>query len=456
MNPFWQLDAASRATAVVEVATGRTLTYAELGSFADTFAQRLPPPRRRAVVFVFCRNDLTSLAAYLGCLRAGHVAALLPAGAPVANLLETYAPDRLIAPAGAGPFPGYTALDEIIWQRATASGDIPVHDALALLLSTSGSTGSPKLVRLSSANLQANAAAIAGYLALTPAERAPTTLPLSYSYGLSVVNSHLAAGATLLLGDFPVVQQPTWQALAQHGATSFAGVPLLYHLLRRLRLDPRAHPALRTFTQAGGRLDPETKRWFLDQAEPAGVRFFSMYGQTEATARISFVPPNRLREKIDAIGWPIAGGELSVDRANGELIYRGPNVMLGYAESRADLADGDVQRGTLRTGDLGHADADGFFHIAGRLKRFLKLAGLRVSLDELERHLESKLGCVVACGGGDEALVVHAEAAVPAARVQSLLQQDFGLAPSLVTVRADALLTRLPSGKIDYAALVHG
>jgi long-chain acyl-CoA synthetase len=453
MSNFWELASESRHPAVVEVGSGQALTYDELARAADAQVNQLELREPRQLVFIFARNDLASLTAYLGCLRRGHVAALLPVGRPGEALLTSYLPDRLIAPPDAPSVPGYEPIAPGKWRRLGRSAGSPPHEDLALLLSTSGSTGSPKMVRLSRANLQANAVAIAGYLGLTPNERAPTTLPLSYSYGLSVVHSHLAAGATLLLGDFPVVQASTWQILAEHGATSFAGVPLVYQMLRRLRFEPRSVPTLRTFTQAGGRLDSETKAWFLERATSGGARFFVMYGQTEATARISFVPPERLPEKLDSIGRTIPGGELSVDPDGGELIYRGPNVMLGYASSREELALADTQRGVLRTGDLGRVDPDGFFYVEGRLKRFLKLAGLRISLDEIERHLERSLDCAVACGGQDESLVIQLEKAVTVTRVHAMLQQDFGLAPSLVQVRSGAPIARLATGKIDYAAL---
>ncbi len=450
--PFWQLDQPSDATAVIDARSGQAVSYGALRALADGCAQKWKLPRR-TLVFVFAQNDLDSLAAYLAGLRAGHPVALLSATAPTDSLLAAYAPERVV---GTGPFAGYTAIADRLWRRDEPRETPAPHAGLALLLSTSGSTGSPKMVRLSGVNLQANATAIGSYLGLAATERAPTTLPLSYSFGLSVVNSHLAVGATVVLGEFPVVQQDTWLQLARHGATSFAGVPLLYQIRRRMRYDPRTAPGVRTYTQAGGRLDAETKLWFLDQAEAAGARFFAMYGQTEATARISFVPPAQLRAKSDSIGRPIPGGELSVDPAGGELVFRGPGVMLGYAESPADLSLGDVQRGVLRTGDLGHVDANGFFYVTGRLKRFLKLAGLRVSLDELERRLEIAFACPVACGGQDEALRVQLEAAVPGAQVFALLREKFGIAPSLATVHPNARIARLPTGKIDYAALAHG
>jgi len=459
MNAFWQLTAPARATAVIEAASGRAISYGQLAGDADQVADSLGRSAGKGLVFLFCRNDYATLAAYLGCVRAGQAIALLPAGGVrhAEAWLEAYRPEWVLAPAGLGPFTGYSATAVPAglpaWRRLPVDPAGSLHADLALLLTTSGSTGSPKMVRLSSANLSANAAAIATYLGLTPAECAPTTLPLSYSYGLSVVHSHLAAGATLLLGEFPVVQRESWACLARHGATSFAGVPLLYQTLRRLRFDPRTQPALRTYTQAGGRLEGDTQRWFLDAA--ASARFFVMYGQTEATARISYVPPERLREKPDSIGRAIPGGELSLDPANGEILYRGPNVMLGYAQNRADLALGDTQHGQLRTGDLGAVDAEGFYAITGRLKRFLKIAGLRVGLDELERHLEVELDGPVACSGVDEALQVHTEATLPAARIHALLQEKFGLPPSLVGVHTGRPLARLATGKIDYAALIH-
>jgi acyl-coenzyme A synthetase/AMP-(fatty) acid ligase len=332
----------------------------------------------------------------------------------------------------------------------------------AVLLSTSGTTGSPKLIRLSYSNLQANAEAITQYLGITSDETPVTSLPLSYSYGLSVVNSHLLAGSNLLCTNASLMTKDFWEQFTKHRCSSFAGVPFSYAMLERLRFEQMT--LLRTITQAGGRLAPEKIRLFADIAKRKDFRFFVMYGQTEATARISYVPSERLCDKIGSIGIPIPGGHLALQQngqvitaphQEGELVYTGPNVMLGYAESRASLALGDEQQGTLYTGDLGHRDADGYFYVTGRLKRFVKIFGLRLNLDEVEKMLESALGRPVACVGTDDVLHVTVESPSDhdvqeaRTRVTSLYKLHY----SAVDVRRIESLPVTTSGKKDYHAI---
>jgi long-chain acyl-CoA synthetase len=268
------------------------------------------------------------------------------------------------------------------------------------------------------------------------------------------VNSHLAAGATLLLTDAGVVERPFWEFAAAERATSFAGVPFTYAALHRLRFDPGKYPALRTMTQAGGALNVSLQEQFARLAQSWGVRFFVMYGQTEATARISYVPPERLLQKLGSIGVAIPGGELTLDATSGEILYRGANVMLGYATSRDDLARGDELSGLLRTGDLGRRDVDGFFYVTGRLRRFIKLAGHRVNLDELEAGIAVALGEPVACHGLDDRLVVLVEDAEHSKDVQELLVTRFGVTPSAFRIVAGERIPRTDTGKIDYPAIL--
>ena len=236
---------------------------------------------------------------------------------------------------------------------------------------------------------------------------------MHYSYGLSVLNSHLVAGGSIVLTPHSFMRPEFWADVDGKRATSFAGVPYMYETLHRLRFDPARHPGLRTYTQAGGGLRRELIAHFHERTTKAGARLVVMYGQTEATARISYVPPERLGEKIGSIGIAIPGGRLHLEPLEhagdlaAELVYEGDNVMLGYAEQPRDLALGDVQRGVLRTGDLATVDADGFFTLAGRLKRFAKLFGRRVSLEDVERELESAFPVRAMAIDGGERLQVH-------------------------------------------------
>jgi acyl-coenzyme A synthetase/AMP-(fatty) acid ligase len=380
----------------------------------------------RELVLVRSAPDAASAIAELAALDAGHAVVLLEAGADPGPVIERYDPR-------------YVLTGDELEERDAAPA--LVHPDVSLLLSTSGSTGSPKLVRLTKANVLANAASIAEYLGLTPEERAIASLPLPYSYGHSVLTSHLLAGASIAFTPHSVIRPEFWEDVRRHAVTSFAGVPYAYAMLERIGMREMELPALRTMTQAGGRLDPDVALRFAARA-----RFFVMYGQTEATARIAYVPPERLGEKAGSIGIPIPGGALRVE--DGELVYEGPNVMLGYAESAADLARGDELGGVLPTGDLGHADDDGFFYVTGRLKRIAKVYGQRVNLDEVEAAVDGPAGAVA----GDDAIDVYAERGADARALAAL----FRLPPRAIRVHDVERLPVKDSGKIDYAALADG
>jgi long-chain acyl-CoA synthetase len=454
---FWSLDHPPKATAVVKE-NGCTLAYEELVRESDAMAEAYQAHARKTLGFILCRNTAECLAAYLGTLRSGQAACLLDSELQAElldHLLEIYEPDWLFTPVEKA-VPGYIKTSSIrgfLYRRNAAPCELPLAPDLALLLSTSGSTGSPKLVRLTLQNLNANAQAIVAYLGITQEDRGLTSLPMSYSYGLSLVNSHLLAGAPLLLTNGGFLQRDYWDFVATHHPTSLAGVPYHYEVMLRMRMLERDLPGLRTLTQAGGRLSSDRVSQLDELSFRRGWRFFAMYGQTEATARIAYVPPERLRDKVGSIGIAIPGGKLSLDDQTGELLYEGPNVMLGYAQTRSDLAKGDELQGQLRTGDLARRDEEGYYYITGRLKRFLKVYGKRFSLDEME-ELISRHGCSpVACFGTDDHIRVAIERAENEGIVVEILQNLLQIHPSAFRVEKLGTLPRFPNSKVDYQSL---
>jgi acyl-CoA synthetase (AMP-forming)/AMP-acid ligase II len=354
---------------VPAIVSGDTcLTYAELARLVGERAAVLGSNRR--LVLLECRNDVETVVTYLAALQGRHPVLLAGQDCLRDALVGSYRPE-VVARGSEIDFLGHAGRD--------------LHPDLALLLSTSGSTGSPKLVRLSRENVRSNAESIATYLGLTSDDRAATTLPMHYCYGLSVVNSHLVVGASLLLTEASVIEEQFWQEFTQAGSTSFAGVPHVFDLLDSSGFADRELPTLRTVTQAGGRLDPDTVRRYAQLGRDRGFDLVVMYGQTEATARMAYLPPHLAVERPESIGIPIPGGTLRIDGEHevGELVYSGENVMLGYAHGLEDLALGRTVH-ELRTGDLARQHEDGLFELVGRISRFAKLLGVRVDLDRVE------------------------------------------------------------------------
>lgn len=412
------------------------VTYAQLADRVAEFSARLGPVRR--LVALTAGNDIDSLVAYLGALDAG--CAVLLTGELSGELAATYDPDVVID------------RGRILAERADPAHEL--HPELALLLSTSGSTGSPKLVRLSTANLLANADSIARYLEIGPHDRAATTLPLYYCYGLSVVHSHLLRGASLLLTDRSVLDPGFWDEFRAHRATSFAAVPYTVELLDRIGFAAMSLPDLRYVTQAGGKLEPARVRAYARLGAAAGWRFFVMYGQTEATARMAYLPPELAAEHPECIGIPVPGGHFTLepvdDGAAEELVYHGPNVMLGYATRPAELALGRTVT-ALRTGDLARRTPDGLYQVTGRRSRFAKLFGLRIDLGRIESELAAA-GVGAACTD-DGARLIAAVTDTGRGDPAALIARAAGLPRAAVAVTVVGELPRLANGKIDYPAI---
>lgn len=436
---------------LVVAATGETLGGATLTSTVDKLAERLAA---LPTGLLLARMPVTvpAVLRYLAALRAGRAVALVDPGQPLDTLVERFRPAAVLgADPLAAPSPGYT-VTTLAWVRTDPDG-VPPHPDLAVLLPTSGSTGNPRLVRLSAAAITANATAIADVLGIGPIDVAPTSLPLHYSYGLSVLNSHLLRGATVVVEDAGLLAGSFWRAVADHGVTSLAGVPHHYRMLRRIGFDPARHPSLRTLTQAGGPLPADLTVQFHRAMTAVGGRMFVMYGQTEAAPRMATLPSERLPEKLGSVGPALPGGRFTI-RDTGEILYHGPNVMMGYATDADDLAGGDDCHGVLATGDLGHLDADGFLHVTGRLARIGKVFGHRVSLDDLE-HLAGAAGRAVAAVAGDDRIALYVEGADAETRAAAArgLAARLRVHVSGFDVHGIDSLPLLANGKVDYRAL---
>lgn len=403
---------------------------------------------QKSMVLILCENNQLTLQTYISAMNSGHALMLLAADINdelLASIIDQYKPYWIV---GLNSYGGYEVGEHYLVRQSLEQVDI--HEDLALLLSTSGTTGSQKFVRLSYESLRSNAESIIEYLEIDEHERAVMNLPLSYSYGMSIVNSHLLAGATVLLTEDSVMEKSFWTFVQEQKATSIAGVPFTYQMLQRIGLTKMDLPHLKTLTQAGGRLNEKLVRHFGEWALANDKRFYVMYGQTEASPRMSYIPYDKVLEKAGTIGIAVPGGELSI--VEDELVYKGPNVMMGYAECLADLAKGDEMGGVLHTGDTATIDEDGYFTITGRMKRFIKLFGLRINLDDVEKKLESKFHISLACTGSDDKLIVAIEQEEYVDAVKAEIETLYHLHKTAYKLKV-LPIPHLANGKTDYMKL---
>lgn len=417
MNSFKKFEEFGNRTAVY---AEREYSYSEMLEIADAICGEVG---ERTLVFCLCSNNKESLFGYVGFIRGGVVPVLLDASIHIdrlRRLINLYKPtyiwassenqDLLKVMDSSFVFGDYTLF------RCPTFFQHDLDEHLALLLTTSGSTGSPKFVRLSYENIFKNAESIVKYLDINAEDKPITTLPMNYSYGLSIINSHFICGATIVVTDASIMKKEFWDLFREQRVTTFGGVPFVYEMLNRLKFEEINLTSLKKLTQAGGKLSPILSYKFAKVCNQKGIQFFTMYGQTEATARMTYLPCEKNLDKVGSIGIAIPDGELILQDDNGnkitepdvigELIYKGANVSLGYAESLVDLSKKDENNGILRTGDMAYFDQDGYFYIAGRIKRMIKIYGNRISLDEVEGLLnEHGHDCI--CAGTDDQMYIY-------------------------------------------------
>ena len=450
--------------------SGTILTYAGLKDLGEHIASSIGT---RCLVFSLCENSIGSVVGYTAFVNNSIVPVLLNSHLDqelLDELITKYMPSYLWVPVSQkNDFEQYQVtkvLEMYGYALLKTSFDVeyPLHEDLCLLLTTSGSTGSPKFVRQSYTNVLSNAGSIVEYLNLDETERPITTLPMNYTYGLSVINSHFLVGATLLLTDKGLMQKEFWNFFKEQEATSFGGVPYTYEMLERLRFFRMELPSLRYSTQAGGKLTPELHKKFAEYAQEKGAKFIVMYGQCEATARMGYLPAEKALEKCGSMGIAIPGGKFHLIGVNGqavtephvtgELVYEGANVTLGYAECGEDLMKGDERGGILKTGDMAQFDEDGYYYIVGRKKRFLKIYGNRVNLDEIDRLIKAKFNNIDGASAGvDDHMYLYVTDEAIAEAVKSFVVTKTGInSAAFKTVVVDEI-PKNDAGKILYKEL---
>ena len=443
------------------------ITYSDLFQQIEDFSRFF---NSKHLIFIIGENDIASIVAYLSSIEFGIVPLLLGSKTnqeQIDNLINIYKPKYIFQKINlnlhseyyfSSKFRGYS------FFKSDVCDEIKLHPDLAILLTTSGSTGSPKLVRLTKKNLISNAKSISKYLNIKSNDRAISSLPFYYSYGLSVINSHLNSGASIVLTNSSMMERDFWNLINNHSVTSLAGVPYNYEMILRLGIDRIKIPSIKKMTQAGGKLSFDKIDRINTVLKQKNISFYIMYGQTEATARISYLEPNDIDKKPGSIGKAIPAGRMWLQNKKGEvieeinsigeLVYSGDNVSMGYALSLSDLMLGDENKGVLRTGDLARFDSDGYFFIEGSINRFIKIYGNRISLSSLEGFILNKGFENIVIGGNNKILIcVIKNKKLSVDKLISEVSKEININYRSIQIKIVSYFPRLANGKIDYKVM---
>ena len=462
MSYFLKIDKAEQTQIAFLDDKNNQISYAELVKFCDKVSKIIT---RRSLVFHFSENSVASLSFYIACMNANSVPLLLSPNTDselIKKLIDKYQPNYIVTSSKlASNFDCKKILEFNEFQLLIRSDySHNFYNQLSLLLTTSGSTGSPKLVRHSFKNLIFSSKSISKFFEINNNDRAFCFLPMYYTMGLSVIHSHIYSGASLVLISSSMTDSVFWEFLKKTKPTTITGVPYSFEILKKLRFFRMKIPSLRILTQGGGKLPNDIYDDCLAYSDNNNVKFIPTYGQTEGTARMLYLDYKIASKKKGSIGKAIPGGSLSIlnkqgvesteGTCEGELIYRGPNVTLGYAESIEDLKLKDERNGILLTGDIVKRDCDGYYFITGRKSRFLKLYGIRISLDEIRDLIVNYLGIECACGGNDKKMIVLVTSINKVKEATDLIVNKTGLFHESFEVQYVKKIPRNEIGKIIF------
>lgn len=451
------------------VSKDNIITYKEIYQVASKFDHLFT---EKNLIFHICTNTIGSIAGYVALINSGQTVAMIDdaiSKSSLGKLMNTYLPEYICMSADMydefGEYKAVVKIYDYIMVKTNYNASCCIDEDLVLLLSTSGSLSDNKYVRIAYKNMMSNANAIIEYLKITQSDRTITTLPMSYTYGLSIINSYLLAGATIVVTDYKLYQKEFWELVRSQNVTSISGVPYMYEMLEKFGFMNMAIPSLKTLTQAGGKLSIELQKKYAEYSQRNGIDFYIMYGQTEATARMAYLPCEKIKIKLGSIGIPIPGGKIILENekgeeiieaeVEGEIVYYGDNVSLGYANCRNDLQKNDENMGKLYTGDIAIKDEDGYLYIKGRKKRFVKLYGKRISLDRLENILSEMYKTEIYCIGNDNKIVVNVlrRHDLSETEMRDWITKHLNVAKDSVIVKTMYEVPRNSAGKVLYSKL---
>lgn len=444
---------------------GRQMSYEDLNLFSQNIG---PCLQTRSLSFVMCDFSIDTLSYYYALLDNKLVPVLLDQKLDIElllRLMNIYEPQYI--------WLSKKYLDEnhqIFWDESYSiiadyenhvciklSYDIyPVAADLALLLETSGSTGSRKFVRVSYENLMVMVQSIAQFVEADKDDRYIVTMPYNHALNLVWIHMHWYFGGTILLTDSPLLSTKFWDFFREQRVTNFVGVPFVFDILEKINFLKGEYPCLKYILEAGGKISGELQKKYGLELSKKGIKMYISYGLTEATALVSMLPSDQLTAKLGSVGIPMKGVSITIDQDSNEIIVEGKCVCMGYAQNRQDLLLGEGEK-RWNTGDIGEFDKDGYLYITGRKKRFVKVSGSRINLDDVERLLGEmkEFGNCVCTGTGE---LIHIFTDCPQDGIESeiikFLAKKIHINKLFIKTRYICEIPRTSSGKVRYGALI--
>tara|TARA_B100001250_G_scaffold413206_1_gene446577 strand:+ start:441 stop:1838 length:1398 start_codon:yes stop_codon:yes gene_type:complete len=406
---FSQIDKYKNEIAII-APDKKNYSYKEICKFSKKINSLVP---YKSLVLVISNNSASSIIGYVALMKTNNLILLLDEKFKfdfIEKTIKNFKPNYIFAPnlffKKIKKVKKILNFEDFSLFKTKNTQHKKVNNINKLLISTSGSTQSPKFVRISEKNISTNTESIKRYLKINSKQVTITTMPMAYSYGLSIINTHINCGCKIVVTNKTVFEKDFWNIIKRYKVNSFGGVPQFYEQLKRIRFENFDLSSLQYLTQAGGKLDKSYLEYFKKISKNYKIKFVIMYGQAEASPRMSYLPWNYFSKKSESIGKAIKDSKFElINEKNkkikkpfetGEIIYHGNNVSLGYGYNIKDLFKGDFNKGKLFTGDLAYKDKEGFYYIVGRKNRISKIFGIRIDLDEIEKNLKKK-GFKVKC-----------------------------------------------------------
>ena len=414
-------------------------------------------------LILFCGgNDAVSISQYLSFLLCGQAILFFDNNADkekIEYLIKKFKPDFIFLKNNIKLKKNYSILFQnefYNFLKSNKKNFSPINKKLAILLSTSGSLKNSKFVKLSYENIFSNCASISKYLKLNLSDKGISTLPLHYSYGLSVLHTHIFYDRPFFCNNYSIIQKKFWEMIKDFKITNLSFVPYNYEILKKIGIENFDFPSIKFLTVAGGKLSKELTLNICKILKKKKINFFSMYGQTEASPRISFIELKKLLKKPTSCGKSIPGGEIKIEKEKnsyfGEIIYYGRNIFKGYATNRSSCEKLSNYK-KLNTGDIGYKDKEGDLFILGRKKRNIKIFGVRVNLDSLEDLFKNEKLNVICHNKNDQLYIFYSKKNIDNEKMLKILRKNINLKENDIKMIYLKKFPRLVNNKIDYKAL---